>query len=161
MKITIEVRDRAVQSFLAHLQQAGEALKPAFESIGETVVENTRLRFSESRAPDGSTWRPLSLATLISRSRRGRRGGNRFSGAIPAAQPLLDTGQLRNSITYRATNTEVLIGTRIEWSRIHQFGGNAGRGGKAFIPARPFLGIGREDRGEIVEILRAHFAGVS
>lgn len=161
MKIKIEVRDQAVRALLANLQQAGEALRPAFEAIGETMVESTRLRFAESRAPNGSSWQPLSLKTLIARSRRGQRGGNRLRGAIPAAQPLLDTGQLRNSITHRASDRDVIVGTRFDWAAVHQLGGHAGRGRRAFIPARPFLGISREDRVEVVDILRTHFAGVA
>ena len=37
------------------------------------------------------------------------------------------------------------FGSDAKYARLHQFGGNAGRGKKVKIPARPWLGIGERD----------------
>ncbi|MBL0142658.1 MAG: phage virion morphogenesis protein [Betaproteobacteria bacterium] len=159
MKILIEVRDEQVTRLLSRLSELGTNLRPAMNAIGEAVVNSTRLRFAESAAPDGSAWKPLAFATLIARSRRGRRGSRIVS--VGSGQPLLDTGQLRNSISFGASDREVVIGTPLSWSRVHQFGGQAGRGHKVRIPARPFLGISQEDRAEITAILADHLGSAA
>ena len=158
MKIFIEVQDREVNRLLARLAERGGDLRAPMAQIGEAVVSNTRLRFSESRAPDGSAWQPLALSTLA-RRRQGN-GGRVLTRLVPAsAQPLLDTGQLRNSISFRAGGRDVVVGTNLSWARIHQFGGMAGRGRRTRIPARPILGISSDDRAEISAVLSSHFGG--
>lgn len=153
MKISIEIRDSGVSAALARLEAAGQRLRPALESIGASLESSTRLRFAEGRDPRGAAWLPLAPATLAARARRNR--------GVPAgpAQPLLDKGLLRNSISHRASDREVVVGTPLDWSRIHQFGGRAGRGRGVRIPARPFFGISADDRQEIREILARHLAG--
>ena len=50
------------------------------------------------------------------------------------------TGRLQNSIQSTIENgNEGSIYTNIEYARIHELGGFAGRGGKVLIPARPYL----------------------
>jgi len=47
-----------------------------------------------------------------------------------------------------------LVGTNVKYAPIHQFGGRAGKGHRARIPARPFLSLTDEDKDEIVEVLK-------
>ena len=54
-------------------------------------------------------------------------------------QILLLRGNLAKSISRKVTNGSVVIGTNVKYARIHQLGGQAGRGHKAQMPARPYL----------------------
>jgi len=58
-------------------------------------------------------------------------------------------GQLAASISRKYTENEAMVGTNLVYAAIHQFVGRAGRGGKAEIPARPYLKLTEEDLNEI------------
>jgi len=161
--IRIEIQDQKVKRLLARLVEMGSNPMPAMEEIGGMMTSSTRDRFKESKAPDGSAWQALTPATLIARARLNKRAG--FSAH---AQPLLSTGVLRNSIGFRVGPREVVVGVpmsfasvNLHWSHIHHFGGQAGRGRKVTIPARPFLGLSSEDRAAITAILRARISGAA
>ena len=72
---------------------------------------------------------------------------------------MLDTGRLRNSITYRVAGEVLYVGTNVEYAGIHQFGARAGRRRNVVIPARPFLGISRDDREKIEHIIQDFIRG--
>lgn len=116
----------------------------------------------------GKAWKPLSDATLMARayrqskSKRGRlkteKGRQRaFLRVFGEARILQDTGLLRSSITARATNNSVQIGTNVSYGRVHQFGSRGRR-----IPARPFLptpssGLPAHDLTRIQQILSRYY----
>ena len=54
---------------------------------------------------------------------------------------LLKDGHLRDSYVYQLNNAGVEIGSALIYSAIHHFGGQAGRGHKTKIIARPILGV--------------------
>jgi phage virion morphogenesis protein len=56
------------------------------------------------------------------------------------------------SISVRASSDKVVVGTNVVYAAIHHFGGQAGRGRKVTIPARPFMMIQDEDWKEINEV---------
>jgi len=150
MKIAIEINDREINSALAELNRVGTNLRPMLTDIGEALVESTKLRFRDSKAPDGSTWRPLSPVTIALR----RKGSSR---------PLLDTGRLRNSITRSVTANSVVVGTNVIYAATQHFGASKGQFGKTrrdapipwgAIPGRPFFGMSTEDRYAVLSILR-------
>lgn len=57
----------------------------------------------------------------------------RVSLGYSANEPLLRTGDLKNSITHNADDKEAYVGTDLEYAKYHEFGTSK-------IPARPFLG---------------------
>ena len=149
-------------------------LTPAFREIGKGVKADAQLRFKDSKDPYGVAWKRLSFATLMARARKAgggkatKRAGTfkKAAGrAFASAKPLLDTGRLRNSIASRLLGNGVEVGTNTVYAAIHQFGGQAGRGRKTTIPARPYIatkerGLPRE-YGEIIrDALNRHFAKV-
>lgn len=71
------------------------------------AVAEVQQRFTESRAPDGSSWLPLKFPRI-------RAGTN--------PKPLLDTGVMRASITGRETDSMIEVGTTSPQARVHQFG---------------------------------------
>ena len=112
-------------------------------AIGEALVSGTLERFANEESPDGKKWEPSGRAwTQGLKSRRGRMG-----------KTLQDTGRLRSSIDYAVTADSVLVGSEVEYARIHQMGGRAGRGHTAKIPARPYLGVSKADKAEIKAIM--------
>ena len=150
-----------IQARLRAAAAATQNLEPMLSEMGEAVVESTRLRFTDGKGPDGNKWAPLSAATLLRRRKKGK-----------GAQPLLDTGRLRNSITKRVEPRSVWIGTNVVYARTHQFGAAKGAFGTGKyktrkgsfpipwgnIPARPFLGFSRDDQAEIVAIIQRRIA---
>jgi phage gpG-like protein len=168
----IVVQDRQVTALFASLAAFGRDPSPALGEIGDAVAQSTRLRFDAGVDPRGQKWQALAWATVLKRASRGRsmrRGGKlvtrsgifraRFQRQVAGnAQPLRDTStNLFNTITHRVEGKyAVVIGVAPAWARIHQFGGQAGRGRKVRIPKREIFGITIEDRREITSLLGNH-----
>ncbi len=108
------------------------------DAAGETLVSSTQQRFSDGVGPDGKRWKISHRAE--------QEGG----------QTLIDSGQLRSSISYEASPQMVVVGSNKVYARIHQLGGKAGRGHKVTIPERPYLGINDEDRAELKALAVEH-----
>lgn len=116
----------------------------ALRSIGETMLPRIDDRFKKEQGPDGKSWARLAPATIRYRLKR--------YGNSPLTI-LRMRGHLAGSINYQVQGNVLRIGTGREvehYAGIHQHGGQAGRGRKVTIPARPFLGFGDEDL-EIVD----------
>jgi len=147
----IEVDDRPVLDALRQLQAAGGDLRPAFQDIGEYLLDATKRRFQEGRAPDGRPWAPNSPATLA------RKRGSR---------PLIgESRRLGNEIHYRAGPTSLELGSSLEYAAVQQLGARKGQFGRTRrgspipwgdIPARPFLGLSEADRATVLEIIQEH-----
>lgn len=166
--IEIDIHDAEVRAALQRLQGRLSDLTPVMRDIGELLVERTKQRFKTSTAPDGSRWAPNSEATLgamLARSGANFRKDGSLSkrGAARRAgkKPLIDTGTLMRQTFYRATANEVTVGNSMVYAAIHQFGGQAGRGRKVTIPARPFLPVtasgqwlGTDDRDAVLDTIR-------
>lgn len=147
---------------VSQLEEAAAGLEKAFErldnrreitgAIGEIVRTATDMRFREQKSPDGRPWEPSLRARLT--------GGKTLS----------DTGQLRNSINYRADAAKVEIGANVVYARVHQYGGvikaknkprlafrladgHFARPSQVTMPARPFLGVSQDDLDEIGEMI--------
>lgn len=121
-------------------------LSPVLRVAGEELRTLSSDSFRRSREPGGAPWRPLAAST-IARRRRG------------SSKPLLDTGLLANSITYRATRSGVTLGTSVPYAAPHQLGAQgAGRSRRVRIPARPFLPFDEAgqytDRGPAAAVMR-------
>jgi len=164
--ITIRIEDREVQRVFHTLIERGKNLRPFLKAVGETVVLQTEDRFNnQGPAPDGTAWAPLKNTT------RARKKNTK----ILSEQGVM--GGLRGSIRYQLIgNDTVAIGTNKVYGAIHQLGGKTGPRtivpvkGKALywpgaahpvravkhpgsnIPARPYLGLSRENSDEIVEM---------
>lgn len=150
-RITIDVvgLDRT-QKRLAGMVKAGRDLTPLMRDIGEYLLRTTRDRFEDERGPDGAPWQPLSEATR----RRKRRNKDRI---------LTESGHLGGpSLSYRASPSELLLGSSAVYAGTHQFGAKKGSFGATSkgepipwgdIPAREFLGLSDADGAEIEELI--------
>ena len=164
---TIEVKDEGVHAALSALVRRVENTKPLLEQIGNMIVERSKLRFETSVGPDGKRWAPNARSTIEAfiAKRRGfgkNRGvGKRGKGInkkglelVAGKKPLIgESKDLSRQFHVSADATSVTIGNSAIYSAIHQFGGQAGKGKKVKIPARPFLPI--MESGELYPAERA------
>lgn len=134
MSVQVTITDTGLGPFLAKMAQKSSQPAKMWDRVGNDLAELTRLNFNDGTDPYGRTW-----AHPVFRS----------------GQPLRDTGRLMNSITHRATNDGVAIGTNVKYGAVHQTGATITAkkatllkfktpGGwiskkSVTIPARPFL----------------------
>ena len=144
-RIGVEVDDEAVREAIERLVTTIAAPRAAFDRIGSYLVAATLRRFETETAPGGKPW--LKSLRAIAE------GG----------QTLTDHGHLRGSITHNvaAGGRGVDVGSNLVYAAIHNFGGQAGRGRKVTLPARPFLGIDDRDRDSILGIVRRALQGAA
>lgn len=125
------------QAKLGKLVKRGADLTPILRELGDDEITRTLLRFEHGEAPDGSAWAGLK------QPRKGRKGGS--------AQVLVDTGQLRNSITKQILGgSALIIGSNADYAAWHQFG-------TRYVPARPFLGVSDDLIQSAQELIHAYF----
>lgn len=169
--MSIEVNDREVLGAFNAMLAVGVDPRPQLSLIGANLVASTRLRFRDSKAPSGVSWAPLSPVTLARRrggasstSKRGRElaAVRAAKGLGPGgAKPLLDTGRLSNSISYRVGDMYVEVGTNVVQARMQQEGARQGAFGRTRrgapipwgnVPPRPFLGLSDADRAMVIQV---------
>jgi phage virion morphogenesis protein len=149
---TLTVQDTGVQAALNALAAKVSNPTPFLQGLGDDIVERAKHRFETSTAPDGATWKANAPATLEALARRlaGKKSYRNKGGALnakgklalSAKKPLIgESGDLRRQIVATATSTEVSVSATMTYAAIQQFGGQAGRGKKVSIPARPFLPV--------------------
>lgn len=155
--LAIELDDfKPLQRQLDALLTRTRQLRPLMETIGAYLDYSTKRRFLRGEAPDGSRWLP-SHRVLES-------GG----------QTMVDSGRLRDSYQWHATDTTVEEGTNVIYAGILHSGGKIEAKGKALhfkiggrsifaksvtIPARPALGINNDDITEIGMIVNDYILG--
>jgi phage virion morphogenesis protein len=148
-----------LQEKLAHQKRT------LMEACGDALVSGTLKRFDEEKDPEGKAWEPSARAWEkglghAARKATKNRKGRRFKAASGNyGKTLTDTARLRNSIDSAVAGDTVFVGSTVKYARIHQMGGMAGKGRKVKIPARPYLGVGEEDREEVIETIREFLAG--
>lgn len=158
---SVSVRlDGEVDELLAKLHQMSSIDKASvMNAIAEGLRTSTVERFGLEESPEGSKWKPSIRAT--------QKGSKTLTKSVA----------LKNSIKAEADNTGAAVGTNLVYAATHQFGDERtirAKNGKYLrfqigdrwvcvpsvrvnIPARPFLGVSKEDEEEIKAILEAVF----
>lgn len=138
----VELDDRQAQGFFSRMDAGARNALPLFTEIGSVLEASTRERIQTTKsAPDGTPWVALSPKWVARKAEKGH-----------AAGILTMRGDLLNSIAFEADPMFVdIIAGPSEYALIHQEGGQAGRGRKVTIPARPYLGLSEDDQTEIRE----------
>lgn len=109
-------------------------------NAGALLESSTRERIAtEKAAPDGTPWDPWS-----DRHARTRKDHHSL---------LVQGNHLLTSVQNYTTGTDARVGTPMLYGAIHQMGGQAGRGRKVTIPARPYLGLSEHDRRAITDLV--------
>ena len=135
--ITIDLDSEDLQRSLGQLLQNATDTRPMMRAIATEMVSLTEDNF-ESESWGGKKW---------PRSRRAAKNGGKT---------LQLSGQLAASISTQVGNDFARIGSNKKYAAIHHLGGQAGRGKKLTLPARPYLpisGKGKLQRGAEDNIL--------
>lgn len=142
--IEISISTANLERALQRMQEAATHLTPLFKDIGEHLVNTTTRRFEDGKAPDGAPWQTNSAITLA-----GKKDNRPLIG---------ETRLLSTEIHYAASNSMVMIGSNKEYAAMQQFGGKKSQFPHLWgdIPARPFLGVSRDDEEEILALTQDH-----
>lgn len=133
---------QAVSDVLTQLVNNLDDLAPALGNVGEHLMLTHRDHFDEQRSPDGEPWQPLS-PEYAKRKKKNKDKILRLNDI------------LRDTLAYNIGNQSLEFGSNKEYAAIQHFGGSADMSPRlAAIPARPFLGLSKEDENEVIEILR-------
>jgi phage gpG-like protein len=170
-EFNITVNDKALQislkNFSARIQPP-----PLLKIAGEVMRGSIERTFREQGSPAGS-WAPLAASTL----KRGKGGAGR--------KILIQSGRLKNSMTYQVNGDTLTIGTNLAYAQIQQEGGFAGRHEpssrrklgqhidqhfgvhgpmrwrRPFIPARPYLVFRPEDPQRMTDAMQRYIDAVA
>ena len=136
--LRLNVDNKEVTEALLNLAKRGENLRPLMKSIAGIFASSTEENFKNEGRPD--KWTDLAEVT-----KKNREKINKWPGQILTVE-----GQLASSVTTQYDDDSAVIGSNKEYARIHQLGGDAGRGKKVKIPARPYLLLNDDDFDEIL-----------
>jgi phage gpG-like protein len=155
----IDLNTAEADAVLAELERRLLDKTELMQDIGELMVESTRQNFVVGTSPDGIPWAPKSQATLDAYEARGE---------TVSTKPLIGPSKtLSTTIFAQPTPTSVAWGSNMIQAAVMQFGAQAGqfgarigrdKNGRDFImsipwgdiPARPFIGVGTDDRDAII-----------
>ena len=137
--IEIKIDNNDVERKLLELAQKSENLRPLMKNIAGIFASATEENFKNEGRPD--KWTELSEATKKQRTKQ-----KKWPGQI-----LQVSGQLASSISTQYDDESAIIGSNLDYAAIHQLGGDAGRGKKVKIPARPYLKLTDDDFNEILD----------
>lgn len=143
--IKMDVDTRQVSAMLGRFRKRTGNMRPALKIIGQVIRTSIIETFEAGGRPEA--WEPLSEATLLTKK----------GGAILVNQGF--AGGLMGSVHEEVGDNYVMVGTDKVYGAIHQFGGQAGRGQKVTIPARPWLEIQDEDWPEMLAELNDYLMG--
>jgi len=126
--LEVKLDTQAVDALLARVQKATGDLSPLMVSIKQELLAQTEANFEAQGRP---TWPALAASTIAQREKK-----KKWPGQI-----LQVSGTLARSIVTESDETSAMVGVgaEVRHAAIHQFGGKAGRGHKANIPARAYL----------------------
>lgn len=122
MDVKVILVDGEVRAALTRLELASRNMGDAMKAIAASLADEVEENFEQQGRP---RWSPLKNPSE-------KRQGGRI---------LQDSGQLAASVSTRSDRSTAMVGTNKVYGAIHQFGGQAGRGRKVTIVARPFLPV--------------------
>jgi phage virion morphogenesis protein len=135
MSVKVQADTSGFQKTINQLQKP-EAL---LEKIGQYLVSSTQARIRTTKvAPNGALWAPWAPSTARAKERSGQGGSL-----------LLNSGRLFNSISHQVVAGQVEVTSNAPYARFLQLGTNR-------MPARPFLGISKDDESAIAGLVRRH-----
>ncbi|MGK4302781.1 phage virion morphogenesis protein [Shewanella xiamenensis] len=143
-KVEIVLSDSPVLQVLGSLVDKLDDLSEPMNDIAAVLESATEGAFDAEADPvTGQAWQSLSDAYLKANPKR--QGGKMLQ---------VHDGGLASSISAESGDFWAAIGSNKPYAAIHQFGGTDDMpAGPAGIPARPYLGVSREDEQSMLGIL--------
>lgn len=143
-KVEIVLSDSPVLQVLGSLVDKLDDLSEPMNDIAAVLESATEGAFEAEADPvTGQAWQSLSDAYLKANPKR--QGGKILQ---------VSAGGLAASVTADSGDFWAAIGSNKIYAAIHQFGGTDDMpAGPAGIPARPYLGVSREDEQSMLGIL--------
>ena len=132
--VKIEVDDRELYELMNRMLAGLQNMEPLMDDVSALMVKESAHQFKSQSGPDGTAWQDLADSTNAQREKKGT-----WPGYI-----LRRSSGLRNSVQPAYGPDWAQAGSNLRYSRIHFFGGQAGRGKKTTIPARPYLPVSAE-----------------
>ena len=129
MQIVAKINDAQVKALMAKLITNSYRTEPAMRRIEGLMLDSVEQNFESEGRP--RPWKAWADSTRDARQERGTASGKILNESGASG--------LKGSINGRHDNMNVFVGSNKVYARIHQKGGQAGRGKKVKIPARPFL----------------------
>ena len=164
--VSVTIDDRQLQETLRRLEHAGGDLTPAMRKIAGALEKITEDNLEAEGRPK---WKPLAESTKHTRLGGGK--AYKKNGELSATAQrrkdagfriLQHSGQLASSVTTDYDSTQAVVGSNKVYAAIQHFGGQAGRGLKVEIPARPYLpmtadgNLQPEAREEVLDTVLRH-----
>src|SRR5574344_2191175 len=137
--IEIRIDNKAVEEALLKVASKCEDMKPLMKNIAGIMADAVEENFEQEGRPD--KWQELAESTI-----KHRKKTKHWPGRILQVE-----GQLATSMTTQYDNESAIIGSNLAYAAIHQLGGQAGKGKKVTIPARPYLNLTDSEYKEIIE----------
>ena len=156
-----------LQAAITRLEQGNRVVEKVMGIIGNFMRRCIVYNFKREEQMDGTPWPPLSPLTLALRGKQGKKLQNMgldvlfspqelMDQLVPAedVEMLVDTGRMRNSISYTVEGNSVYAGTNDEKAKTHQFGGTSEFHGKTYqVPMRQFIYIRDDDEMTMIKML--------
>lgn len=139
--IEIRIDNKAVEDALLKVASKCEDLRPLMKSIAGIIADAVEENFEQEGRPD--KWQELAESTI-----KHRKKTKHWPGKILQVE-----GQLATSITTQYDSESAVIGSNLAYAAIHQLGGQAGKGKKATIPARPYLNLDKKNIKYILSLI--------
>jgi phage virion morphogenesis protein len=127
-ELRLEVNSSAVSAELASIQRRLMNPQVLMRGISVELLSLTEAAFAKEG--DGEKWPKLALSTIRRREKKGQWPGKMLQ---------VSAGGLAASVQPFSNSKEAGLSVSKPYAAIHQFGGQAGRGRKVTIPARPYL----------------------
>jgi len=143
--IEIKIDNKELNHVLDKLFERTSDLKPLMKNVAGIMADSVEENFKQEGLPD--KWEELKKVTIKLRTKKGY-----WPGKI-----LQMRGELAASITSEYSENSAIVGTNKTYAAIHQFGGNAGKGKKVTIPARPYLNINNNESVQILKEVNKYF----
>ena len=135
--IEIRIDNKAVEEALLKVASKCEDLRPLMKNIAGIMADAAEENFEQEGRPD--KWQELAESTI-----KHRKKTKHWPGRILQVE-----GQLATSITTQYDSESAVIGSNLAYAAIHQLGGQAGKGKKVTIPARPYLNLAESELSRI------------
>lgn len=149
--ISIQINEAEITAALSAAISSLSDMSQVMNKVGAAMRDQAEDRFKDGKDPDGNAWAPRSPVTVAAYERRAQKpGGVRSWGGV-----LHYSGQLSGNIFHEYGSDFAQVGSPEPYAAMMQFGGTKARFPNLWgdIPARPFFGIGDEDRQEILDLI--------